>query len=678
LPGLDRDLLVAVALGREAVPACVARCGSQEDAQRIQRVLEGLDVALAEDRTSALEAARSALHAVGSLRSITKPMQKLAEAETRRDVGRFVGKIALGSAVPLAVVAILWLMYRSALASQIISGLVLAGAGGWLVWGAPPERQEQVRNSLLVLLALVVGGVAFVFVAMQRYEPLAPSGGRGGGFAGSSSEVSLSDLKIRSGGGSGGGDWAPDDLDGDPEPAHGPFAQFAADLPPAPACDPGLKEFATLLCQLRAMALPDANAADPDLDMLADGLETTEGGGEGGSGDLGRGSSGGGQRAPAAGRLRKGEQGDPAADDAEGPAEESDRAPESEDEPAADEAEAGSGRRADPGRDREGDGAGDREGSGDSAAGADGAADADPGEDPETEPEEDAFAPLLGALKPLAIPFGLLVLGLSGGVVAGRRKTGEVAAILLVGVGLVAVPSGPDPRAQIDLPGFADDEDAPDLTPYVTAVSNKFLSCLADEGDPLPADEAGDAADAIERFAVLLARFEQEGDCTEDEAAMLACTAGVQTQSCAELASEVSSLLSGQLPGQPPPPQWADDYAAAITDTVTRCWQIELAAPAGDDDDSGLAARWAAVDPAELPPVPPETVADLEQFRGILAGAMGTLSGACTLNEDAFAVCLSGMHSIGCVDLAEKLDTDSTAMVRELLADCTGFLDCGF
>lgn len=316
LPGLDRDELARVLVGDRPVPACVAHCSRQVDAERIQKALEelGFEAAVAEEGQTLGERARGVWDALrrlrepGALRRLLSGDPSgdgsITDVEARRRAIRFVGRVLLGCAIPLTLIGLWWLCTVSWLAARVVPGLVLgvvAGVGSWL---GSDKLKRRVRLTLLT--ALAVGASGWVLVQLlpdpgsRHHEP----GGRKGLPTGSSSSLSLDKLEIAGGSGGGGAD--------EPEAAAGgPFATFASELPQAPSCDPEAKPFASLWCRIQAMTGEEAPTEGGDLDALADGLETTDAvGGSSNTERLG-GRKGGGRARPGGGRLgqRGGESG---------------------------------------------------------------------------------------------------------------------------------------------------------------------------------------------------------------------------------------------------------------------------------------------------------------------------------------------------------------------------------
>jgi hypothetical protein len=286
------------------------------------------------------------------------------------------------------------------------------------------------------------------------------------------------------------------------------------------------------------------------------------------------------------------------------------------------------------------------------------------------------------------------------------QRTARLAMVL--GLALCLALAAPT-AAQI-LPGDDDSAEVVDTAPYVAALVERFRTCLAEEeaqalaehetaepaeGEPVapdaePAPEAEPATaaptptpeptpsptpqddelavpdvlpeldpeeeieNAMANLAMLLGRNREQGSCTADDDAVLACTAEVATWSCEELYGQLESAISGNVTGQEAP-GWATDYAAALGGKVVSCFEEEVGAPAT-----------------------PAQTKDIETWQGILSSSMAGMGSACLLNEERFGECLAGIPLIDCGALAEQIASDASITVSAFLEDCEGFLDCGF
>ena len=246
-----------------------------------------------------------------------------------------------------------------------------------------------------------------------------------------------------------------------------------------------------------------------------------------------------------------------------------------------------------------------------------------------------------------------------------------------------------------------DDEDPAedvDLTPYIGALVARFQQCLTEESqsaaeaaeatpgpdaeppvEPTPDPPALDPAEpdptlemleapdqlpeldvqeeldnAMSAFALLLGRNREQGPCTADDDAALACAAEVATWSCGRLYSELEGAMSGSLGGAEPP-AWATAYASAMGGKVIECFTEEAGQPPTD-----------------------EQIADIETYQNLLAGPLGSAGAACILNEARFSECMSGVSLMSCEALAAQISSDASITVTAFMESCDGFLDCGF
>lgn len=206
----------------------------------------------------------------------------------------------------------------------------------------------------------------------------------------------------------------------------------------------------------------------------------------------------------------------------------------------------------------------------------------------------------------------------------------------------------------LSLPGLAQDEVEPtpdvDATPYVDALVDRFMACLADEGTTLADADTTQVTDAIEALAPLASQA--GSDCVASAAAVTACADTVRTRSCEDLHDDIRAIFDGRI--GPPPPAWAEVYAGALSERVGHCYQVETGA--------ALTASQQA---------------DLQVFQNVVGGTLGTMASSCDVRDDALSICTSLIRVMSCESLGERLDGDTSSLVQELMDGCEGWLDCG-
>ncbi len=225
----------------------------------------------------------------------------------------------------------------------------------------------------------------------------------------------------------------------------------------------------------------------------------------------------------------------------------------------------------------------------------------------------------------------------------------------LVGVGLASgpptPPGAPSTPPAVDLP-LAAPADAPDLSPWTDALGARFLQCLQLEGSAPESADAAAISAALGALAPLLGRQER-GDCSRAAAAVAACAAAVPATPCDRLHDSLAGALRGEPPGGHP--AWASAYGGALADRVAACFEVEAGAPPSESQ-----AR------------------DLRDFGGMLAGAVASFGPTCALDEERHGRCVQAAGAIPCHVLAERLEDDPATLVQAAMAQCDGFLDCGF
>jgi hypothetical protein len=193
-----------------------------------------------------------------------------------------------------------------------------------------------------------------------------------------------------------------------------------------------------------------------------------------------------------------------------------------------------------------------------------------------------------------------------------------------------------------------------DASPWIEALGDRFLECLADEGTSF---DAADAAAVQEAISVMAPALSNAGgsSCTADQDAVSACAASATAQSCESLHGELAAILSGQM-SLVEVPTWAESYASAMSGRVASCYAAETGTPLSSDEQ-----------------------ADLTLFQSLIGQTLGALTQACSVDEDNVDTCISEAGAMDCADLATYLASEEVdLMVKDFMASCSGALDCGY
>lgn len=195
-----------------------------------------------------------------------------------------------------------------------------------------------------------------------------------------------------------------------------------------------------------------------------------------------------------------------------------------------------------------------------------------------------------------------------------------------------------------------------DATPYLSAMADRFLVCLAAEGTEItPADEAT-VRDALTSLSTVLARA-GGSDCTTTDEAVARCAGAMAAYPCTSLHSQIQRVIDGDLSAGAP--AWSIDYASALSGRVESCYT----------EETGLVPDAAQSE-------------DLATWRSVIAGTLGQLQLGCAPIPDRLAVCTAEIGAIPCSELAAFLATEfesETASfdLKKFMATCDGWLDCG-
>lgn len=208
--------------------------------------------------------------------------------------------------------------------------------------------------------------------------------------------------------------------------------------------------------------------------------------------------------------------------------------------------------------------------------------------------------------------------------------------------------------AQDEVESFPGQQLDVDASPYVEALTQRFLDCLGAEGTTF--DEA-DAAAVQEAISVMVPALSNQGSssCTADETAVADCASAVSIQSCESLHEDLAAVLTGQI-SLVDVPAWAASYASAMSGRVASCYEAETGTPlaAAEQDDLTL-------------------------FESMVGQTMGALTQACAVREDQVDTCIAEAGAMDCAALATYLASeDVDLMVRDFMAGCQGALDCGY
>jgi len=216
-----------------------------------------------------------------------------------------------------------------------------------------------------------------------------------------------------------------------------------------------------------------------------------------------------------------------------------------------------------------------------------------------------------------------------------------------------------------------------DTAPYVQALTDRFMACLAAEGSAVGAEDAAAAAEAIGMLSPILNRYGGT-DCAASSEAVQACADQARAMACTAIHDRLSAALSGDVSGGVSSPEWADSYAGALTGRIQACH--------GAETGETLTA---------------EGMADLDRYRGFLAGALGALGASCKVDDGRLATCRAAATALPCDTLAAYLQAGEQAsaqidvagasdeeiaeaagaggqdLLQQSMAACGGFLDCG-
>jgi len=209
------------------------------------------------------------------------------------------------------------------------------------------------------------------------------------------------------------------------------------------------------------------------------------------------------------------------------------------------------------------------------------------------------------------------------------------------------------PSAQDDeefVPGTAREVDA---TPYVEALAERFMTCLAAEGTAIDDSDAAVVEDALATMVPLLS-MEEASPCTATEEAMTACAASAATRSCPDLQTDILDVMAGRV-SITEVPAWAASYASAMSTRIASCYGAETGVPLTADEQ-----------------------ADLTLFESMIGQTFGALTQACDVREEKVSPCIAEAGALDCAALAAYLASeDVDLMIRDFMASCEGVFDCG-
>ena len=321
LPGLLRERVADVLLGKATLPAPIAESEKEADIRRVKSVLEnaGYSVCVVEDSTLAVSFERTAetgRRVLGlfpeflkTLRDTFSPRRRREARMAREEKGEVRSWMpswmpthirgGWAIAVPLVIMVAIggvWLLFTTTVEGtggsggdlelpdwdgksvrSIEPGVIWAGFAfafgsitGWTLVPFLADRKPGKRKGFILILGALAGiMLVFLLSAIAPWRWMSGGGGDGGGGPQAS--------------GGTGGEYKPPDgdqtLDMSPPPGGPPgapvdedgFVGFVHGLAgPESACAPELTPFFALLCELRAMGPPPEGFSPNEPDALAD------------------------------------------------------------------------------------------------------------------------------------------------------------------------------------------------------------------------------------------------------------------------------------------------------------------------------------------------------------------------------------------------------------------------